>query len=138
MKHVQAVVGGARELGGSREQIAAAWLHDTLENDVLTREWLDSAELPQAVKALVDAMAERPGESVESYTRRILTTNGAFLIKDADLAHNADPQRLALLDEPTRKRTTQREAHDAARAARPDSRITPTVRLALRRTRGRR
>ena len=45
MEHVQAVVDGVRKRGGSKEQIAAAWLHDTLENDVLTREWLDSAEL---------------------------------------------------------------------------------------------
>lgn len=101
MEHVQAVVDGARA-GGSEEQIAAAWLHDTLENDVLTRDWLDSAELPLEVKGLVDAMTKRPGESDEAYTRRILTTTGALLIKDADLAHNADPERLALLDEPTR------------------------------------
>ncbi|MEJ8639695.1 hypothetical protein [Streptomyces sp. MS2.AVA.5] len=60
------------------------------------------------MKALVDAMAERPGESVESYTRRILTTNGAFLIEDADLAHNADPDRLALLDEPTRNQLSEK------------------------------
>ncbi|WP_328862943.1 HD domain-containing protein [Streptomyces sp. NBC_00306] len=108
MEHVQAVVDGVRERGGSKEQLAAAWLHDTLENDVLTREWLDSAELAQAVKDLVDAMTKRPGESDESYTRRILTTRGALLIKDADLAHNADPNRLALLDEPTRNRLREK------------------------------
>ncbi|MFF7206194.1 MULTISPECIES: HD domain-containing protein [unclassified Streptomyces] len=102
LEHVQAVVDGVRERGGSNEQIAAAWLHDTLENDVLTRDWLDSAELPQPVKDLVDAMTKRPGESEEFYSRRILTTKGALLIKDADLAHNADPNRLALLDERTR------------------------------------
>lgn len=32
----------------------------------------------------------------------ILATPGARLIKEADLAHNANADRLALLDEPTR------------------------------------
>lgn len=102
MEHVQAVADGVKRRGGSDEQIAAAWLHDTLEDDVLSREWLATAALPPHVKDLVDAMTKRPGESDESYTRRILATPGALLIKEADLAHNADPARLALLDEPTR------------------------------------
>ncbi|MFJ8849328.1 HD domain-containing protein [Streptomyces sp. NPDC102437] len=102
LEHVQAVVDGVRERGGSDEQIAAAWLHDTIEDNVLSREWLDSAQLPQEVKDLVDAMTKRPGEGDASYTQRILATPGARLIKEADLAHNSDPDRLALLDEPTR------------------------------------
>ncbi|MFD7229175.1 HD domain-containing protein [Streptomyces sp. NPDC059881] len=108
VEHVQAVVEGVRNRGGSDEQIAAAWLHDTIENDVLSFEWLASAELPQHVKDLVDAMTKRPDEGDESYTQRILATPGALLIKEADLAHNADPDRLALLDEPTRTQVSQK------------------------------
>ncbi|MFE7778711.1 HD domain-containing protein [Streptomyces sp. NPDC057445] len=110
LEHVQAVVDGVRERGGSDEQIAAAWLHDTIEDDVLSREWLEAADLPQDVKDLVDAMTKRPGESDESYTQRILATPGARLIKEADLAHNADPNRLALLDEPTRTQLGEKYA----------------------------
>ncbi|MFI2352763.1 HD domain-containing protein [Streptomyces sp. NPDC019443] len=110
LEHVQAVVDGVRERGGSDEQIAAAWLHDTIEDDVLSREWLESAELPQNVKDLVDAMTKRPGEGDESYTQRILATPGTRLIKEADLAHNADPARLALLDEPTRTQLGEKYA----------------------------
>ncbi|TQK42419.1 HD domain-containing protein [Streptomyces sp. SLBN-118] len=110
LEHVQAVVEGVRERGGSDEQVAAAWLHDTIEDEVLSREWLESAELPQDVKDLVDAMTKRPGEDDESYTQRILATPGARLIKEADLAHNANADRLALLDEPTRTQLVEKYA----------------------------
>lgn len=110
LEHVQAVVDGVRERGGSDEQIAAAWLHDTIEDEKLSREWLVLAELSQHVKDLVDAMTKRPGESDESYVRRILAVPGARLIKEADLAHNADPARLALIDEPARRQLEEKYA----------------------------
>ncbi|MER7814181.1 HD domain-containing protein [Streptomyces sp. NPDC096153] len=109
-EHLRAVADGVRERGGTDEQIAAAWLHDAIEDDVLSREWLAAAELPQQVKDLVDAMTKRPGEDPESYARRILATPGARLVKEADLAHNADPERLAVLDEPTRTRLSAKYA----------------------------
>ncbi|MEV0965628.1 MULTISPECIES: HD domain-containing protein [unclassified Streptomyces] len=109
-EHLQAVADGVRDRGGTGEQIAAAWLHDAVEDGVLSREWLAAAELPRRVKDLVDAMTKRPGEDAESYAGRILATPGARLVKEADLAHNADPDRLALLDEPTRTRLSAKYA----------------------------
>ncbi|AWK08676.1 HD domain-containing protein [Streptomyces spongiicola] len=109
-EHLRAVADGVRDRGGTGEQIAAAWLHDAVEDGVLSREWLAAAELPRRVKELVDAMTRRPGEDAESYARRILATPGARLVKEADLAHNADPDRLALLDEPTRTRLSAKYA----------------------------
>lgn len=109
-EHLRAVAEGVRVRGGSEEQIAAAWLHDSVEDDALSAEWLDSAELPRAVKDMVLALTKRPGEDPESYTRRILAVPGALLVKEADLAHNADPARLAVLDEPTRTRLTAKYA----------------------------
>ncbi|MGW9117844.1 HD domain-containing protein [Streptomyces sp. NPDC055663] len=110
LEHVQAVVDGVKKRGGSDDQIAAAWLHDTIEDNALSHEWLDSAQLPQDVKDLVDAMTKRPGEGDESYTQRILATPGARLIKEADLAHNSNPDRLALLDEPARSQLNEKYA----------------------------
>lgn len=110
VEHVQAVADGVRARGGSAEQIAAAWLHDAVEDDALSPEWLDRAALPQTTKDMVLAVTKRPGESMEEYTRRILETPGALLIKEADLAHNTDPDRLARLDEPTRNRLTEKYA----------------------------
>ncbi|MFJ9788116.1 HD domain-containing protein [Streptomyces globosus] len=109
-EHLAAVAEGVRTRGGSPEQQAAAWLHDAVEDDALSREWLDAAALPQAVKDMVLAVTKRPGERLEDYTARILATPGALLVKEADLAHNADPARLSALDAPTRERLAAKYA----------------------------
>ncbi|MCX4582125.1 HD domain-containing protein [Streptomyces sp. NBC_01481] len=109
-EHLAAVAEGVRARGGSDEQIAAGWLHDAVEDDALSREWMDAAALPQTVKNMVLALTKRKGEDLEEYTRRILATPGARLVKEADLAHNADPARLAVLDEATRTRLTAKYA----------------------------
>ncbi|MFI9251696.1 HD domain-containing protein [Streptomyces sp. NPDC053069] len=109
-EHLAAVAAGVRARGGDAEQIAAAWLHDSVEDDALSREWLAQAALSARTKAIVDALTKRPGEGPQAYARRILATEGARLVKQADLAHNADPERLAALDEPTRKRLTEKYA----------------------------
>ncbi|HET6855744.1 MAG TPA: HD domain-containing protein [Streptomyces sp.] len=105
-EHLRAVAEGVRARGGTEQQIAAAWLHDAVEDDALSREWLEQAELPRSVKDMVLAVTKRPGEDKAAYTARILATPGALLVKEADLAHNADPGRLAVLDEATRARLT--------------------------------
>ncbi|KOY57386.1 HD domain-containing protein [Streptomyces sp. XY332] len=110
-EHLAAVAQGVRTRGGSAEQQAAAWLHDAIEDDALSREWLDSAALPQPVKDMVLAVTKRPGEPVEEYAARILATPGALLVKEADLAHNADPVRLSVLDGPTRERLSAKYAY---------------------------
>jgi (p)ppGpp synthase/HD superfamily hydrolase len=109
-EHLAAVAAGVRARGGDAEQIAAAWLHDAVEDDALTREWLAAAALTPRTKAIVDALTKRAGEEPATYARRILAVPGALLVKEADLAHNADPERLAVLDEPTRRRLTEKYA----------------------------
>ncbi|MEU5953829.1 HD domain-containing protein [Streptomyces sp. NPDC047525] len=105
-EHLQAVAEGVRARNGSAEQIAAAWLHDALEDNALTEEWLRDAALTPRTKDIVRALTKHPGEPPEAYARRILETPGARLVKEADLAHNANPARLAELDGPTRTRLT--------------------------------
>ncbi|MEU2245714.1 HD domain-containing protein [Streptomyces sp. NPDC019224] len=109
-EHLAAVAEGVRSRGGSDEQIAAAWLHDAVEDDALSAEWLAGAALPQEVKDMVLAVTKRAGEEPEAYARRILATPGALLVKEADLAHNADPARLAVLEPATRTRLTAKYA----------------------------
>ncbi|MFE4331649.1 HD domain-containing protein [Streptomyces sp. NPDC056831] len=109
-EHLAAVAEGVRIRGGSDEQIAAAWLHDAVEDDALSEEWLADAALPQEVKDMVLAVTKRDGEDLGSYTRRILDTPGALLIKESDLAHNADPARLAVLEPATRTRLAEKYA----------------------------
>ncbi|MEU1438091.1 HD domain-containing protein [Streptomyces sp. NPDC005775] len=109
-EHLAAVAEGVRARGGSDEQIAAAWLHDAVEDDALSERWLADAALPPQVKDMVLAVTKRDGEELPAYARRILDTPGARLIKEADLAHNADPARLAVLDPATRTRLSEKYA----------------------------
>ncbi|MEU6228074.1 HD domain-containing protein [Streptomyces sp. NPDC047042] len=109
-EHLQAVAEGVRARGGDAEQIAAAWLHDAVEDDALSAHWLAEAALSPRTKDIVLAVTKRAGETQEAYARRILETPGAFLVKEADLAHNADPARLAALDATTRARLTDKYA----------------------------
>ncbi|MFH0518184.1 HD domain-containing protein [Streptomyces sp. M41] len=109
-EHLKAVADGVRARGGDDDQIAAAWLHDAVEDDALSDRWLEEAALSRRTKDVVRAVTKRAGESAEAYAGRILATPGALLVKEADLAHNADPVRLAVLDEETRKRLTEKYA----------------------------
>ncbi|MCX5075400.1 HD domain-containing protein [Streptomyces sp. NBC_00513] len=110
-EHLAAVAEGVRLRGGTAEQQSAAWLHDAIEDDALTPDWLESAALPTPVKDMVLALTKIRGEPVEGYAARILATPGALLVKEADLAHNADPVRLSVLDAPTRDRLSAKYAH---------------------------
>ncbi|MBT2413119.1 HD domain-containing protein [Streptomyces sp. ISL-12] len=107
-EHLAAVAEGVRRRGGDEEQIAAAWLHDAVEDDALPGTWLAEAPLSRRTKDIVLAVTKRAGEPPEAYAARIRATPGALLVKEADLAHNADPARLALLDEATRARLTEK------------------------------
>ncbi|WP_329507910.1 HD domain-containing protein [Streptomyces chiangmaiensis] len=109
-EHLRAVAEGVRARGGGDELVAAAWLHDSVEDGVLDEGWLEAAALPQVTKDVVRAVTKRPGEEPKAYARRILATPGARLVKAADLAHNADPRRLAALDAPTAERLTRKYA----------------------------
>jgi (p)ppGpp synthase/HD superfamily hydrolase len=109
-EHLLAVAEGVRRRGGDDEQIAAAWLHDSVEDDALSQRWLREAALSPRTKDIVLALTKRAGEPPEAYAARILATPGALLVKEADLAHNADPARLAVLDGATRTRLTEKYA----------------------------
>ncbi|MYT69672.1 MULTISPECIES: HD domain-containing protein [unclassified Streptomyces] len=120
-EHLQAVAEGVESHGGTEEQIAAAWLHDAIEDAALSEEWLTTAPLTDTTKALIRALTKQKGEDPETYALRILATPGARLIKEADLAHNANPARLAILDEPTRTRLTRKYAKMRALLGLPET-----------------
>jgi (p)ppGpp synthase/HD superfamily hydrolase len=109
-EHLAAVAGGVAARGGSPEQVAAAWLHNAVEDGKLSAEWLAGAALPQVTKDIVLAVTKRSGEEPEVYAARIVAVPGARLVKEADLAHNADPARLAVLPPETRERLTAKYA----------------------------
>ncbi|GAA4316676.1 hypothetical protein GCM10023086_39260 [Streptomyces venetus] len=78
-EHLRAVAEGVRARGGDDEQIAAAWLHDAVEDDALAEEWLREAALTRRTKDIVQALTKRTGEPPEAYARRILDTPAAVL-----------------------------------------------------------
>lgn len=84
--HLQMVVDTVRAQGGSTEQVAAAWLHDTEEDTGTTREELQR-EFGEPVEGLVFAVTgegDNRMECLESATRKISVTPGSGLIKLAD------------------------------------------------------
>ncbi|GGX54858.1 HD domain-containing protein [Streptomyces fructofermentans] len=109
-EHLRAVADGVRARGGDEDQIAAAWLHDAVEDGALTEEWLRGAALSGRTKEIVLALTKRAGEPLEAYAGRVLATPGALMVKESDLAHNADPVRLAVLDGATRDRLARKYA----------------------------
>ncbi|WP_231445772.1 HD domain-containing protein [Brevibacterium zhoupengii] len=83
--------------------VAAAWLHDVVEDTEVSEAKL-RADFPTEVADAVIAVTRRSGESPEDYFARVRSNQFAVLVKTADLADNTDPARQGLLDEETRTR----------------------------------
>lgn len=83
--------------------IAAAWLHDVLEDTTVTEAQLRES-FPDEVVDAVAAVTKHPGESLETYFERVRAVPAAILVKKADLDDNTDPQRTARLGKETRER----------------------------------
>ena len=90
--------------------IAAALLHDVLEDTDLTRADLISAGIPADVVDVVDAVTKRVGEPAEEYFARVRSDSRAVAVKRADIEDNTDPERTAQLDEDTRRRLASKYA----------------------------
>lgn len=89
---------------GCDEALQVAYLHDVIEDTPVTLEMLRELGFSEEVVAAVDAMTKRKRESTEDYFGRVNRLQLSRIVKDADLQDNSDPERLALLDEPTRVR----------------------------------
>lgn len=90
--------------------VAAALLHDVLEDTELTRADLIAQGIPADVVDDVEAVTKRSGEPAEEYFARVRARAGARAVKYADIEDNTDPERLAQLDEATRERLTAKYA----------------------------
>jgi len=108
--HPARVAGHAAAAGGDERVVAAAWLHDVVEDTDVTPNDLRAAGIPDDVVAAVVALSKVPGQSVEDYFAAVNRDPIAIAVKAADLADNTDPARLALLDEGTRQRLVAKYA----------------------------
>jgi (p)ppGpp synthase/HD superfamily hydrolase len=83
--------------------IAAAWLHDVVEDTSTTLSDL-RPEFPETVVLAVDALTRWPDLPSDEYYERIKANPVALEVKLADIADNSDPQRLSALDVATQDR----------------------------------
>lgn len=81
--------------------IAAALLHDVVEDTGRSDVDLVAAGIPRDVVDAVLAVTKRDHEPAELYFARVRANPWAVMVKTAD---NTDPDRVAQLDQPTRER----------------------------------
>jgi len=93
---------------GRRSFVVVALLHDVVEDTRVTL--ADLRELGVSPRWLdaVDALTHRPGEPRETYYARVRSDALARAVKRADIADNADPARLRLLNAEDRERLTEK------------------------------
>lgn len=89
---------------------AAGWLHDVVEDTDWTPEGLIEAGIPEGVVATVVALTRQPGQMSAAYYAQVAANKDAVAVKEADIADNSDPERLALLDPDTRRRLSDKYA----------------------------
>ena len=108
--HVQRVVDAA----DSHDEKLTAAMHDLLEDTELTASHLRCAGCPPHIVAAVEALTRAPGEDYEAFCRRAAMNPIARMVKLADVADNADEDRLALLE--TEVATRLRSKYERARS----------------------
>lgn len=102
--HLERVVGQLQAMGeATDDEIAAAWLHDAVEDTAMTLAGLRDHGFSDGAIAIVELVTKAP-EYRGAYADRIgaLIDTGnrsAMRVKLADIRDNADPSRLAMLDD---------------------------------------
>ncbi|MGU3411721.1 HD domain-containing protein [Microbacterium sp. M1A1_1b] len=104
--YVEHPVAVAERLSTDDERVVAL-LHDVVEDTDVTLADLRTAGFTVEQVLAVDALTKRRGETLEQSMARVRADDSgiALRVKRADLSHNADPARLALVeDDATRAR----------------------------------
>jgi len=86
--HVLNVARLTAERGGTYFQIAAAWLHDVVEDTSITLEDLSLVGVSWPIREIVEALTRRDGEIYLDYIERVSRTGGAIAVKIADLEYH--------------------------------------------------
>lgn len=84
--------------------VAAALLHDVVEDSEMTPVDLADRGIPAGVIAAVELLTRRDDVSSDEYYAAIVKDSVALEVKLADLADNTDPARFGLLDEATQRK----------------------------------
>ena len=84
--------------------VAAALLHDVVEDSEITPADLADRGIPTEVIAAVELLTRRSDVSDDDYYAAIVKDAIALEVKLADLSDNTDPARLGLLDKATQRK----------------------------------
>lgn len=104
--------------------IAAALLHDVLEDTLTTPAQLLELQIPEVVVEAVERLTRKSEQPAPDYYREILSHPLSREVKLADLADNTDPDRLAQLPDAQRLRLIRKyaDAYQALGACLEDGR----------------
>lgn len=91
-------------------EIAAAWLHDVLEDTDITREDLNAAGVSWPVINIVETLTRTKEVPAEDYYAAIAGHYHARRVKRADIADNLNAIRLSALDDVTIARLVRKYA----------------------------
>lgn len=110
IEHPARVAERVRQYSEVAEAVAAAWLHDVLEDTPVTAEDLREAGVPDDVIIAVELLTKHQGQSLEDYCAGVRENPIALAVKQADVDDNTDPARTAQLPEETRERLAAKYA----------------------------
>lgn len=81
------------------EEKAVAYLHDVIEDTILTLLDLKKEGFSKNIIEAVDILTKKKGQDYQSYLNLVKTNELARVVKLADLRHNSDLTRLPLITE---------------------------------------
>ena len=92
-------------------QVAAAWLHDVIEDCGVTADDLIAAGISREVVDAVVLLTRTEANEGDGYYRAIRENRVALAVKLADIEDNTDPKRTALLTVEKRERLAAKYVH---------------------------
>ena len=101
--HLRAVAKLVATVSSDPAVIAAAWLHDVVEDTEVDLEELARLGFSATVQAALDALTRRAGEG-DAYYARVAANPLAKAVKLADIWDNMHPDRVAMLNVSERDR----------------------------------
>lgn len=93
---------------GRYKAMAAALLHDVLEDTQFTAKELLENGIPEEVVIAIQYLTHYPYMSYEYYIKKVCTNPIALAVKKADIQDNTRPDRLALLPKQTQARLNKK------------------------------
>ena len=106
--HVERVAGRVAAAGHPPEAVAAAWLHDVLEDQ--PQHAAEVLAFPEVVTTAVQLLTKQKGVPIEDYYAAIRGNAIALAVKAEDVGDNGSPERLERLPIETRQRLAAKYA----------------------------